>query len=408
MVADERSALTAPQKVFVVSEFVDKTKNSTGYYWFKTIAGLSEQGLDVQVISTEISCDAAKSSDSSVKYIPIRALVQSKKGGLFERIMHQLALSFQLIKLIFKHVSKDDIVFSGTNPAFMLIFISIAKSIIGFKWILLVHDVFPENLVPAKLLKKKSLFYRILKYIFDHAYSNANVLIAIGRDMQDLLIQKTGSKEKTKYVPNWIDLKDIKICKDLSECYVSAKLQGKTVFQFFGNIGRVQGIDNILRAIAKLKSDKAVFLFVGGGAEQSKVKDFIQKNPHLNVVFNSSVPLEKNNEVLSSSDVAIIPLTTGMLGLGVPSKAYFSLAADKPILVVGDQNAELDLVIKENPDIGWSCRAEDPDALALIFEDIIKTNLDEKKDKPRSFVTRKYGIEQAISHYVSIIKSLDK
>jgi hypothetical protein len=125
-------------------------------------------------------------------------------------------------------------------------------------------------------------------------------------------------------------------------------------------------------------------------------------------VFNSSVPLEKNNEVLSSCDVAIIPLAAGMLGLGVPSKAYFSMAANKPILVVGDQNAELDLVIKENPDIGWSCRAEDPDALALIFKNIIKTNLDKKRNIPRTVVAQKYGIEQAISHYVSIIKSLDK
>ncbi|WP_284120787.1 hypothetical protein, partial [Klebsiella pneumoniae] len=42
--------------------------------------------------------------------------------------------------------------------------------------------------------------------------------------------------------------------------------KGKRVFQFFGNVGRLQGIENILSAIQLVKNEKAAFAFIGDGA----------------------------------------------------------------------------------------------------------------------------------------------
>jgi hypothetical protein len=62
-----------------------------------------------------------------------------------------------------------------------------------------------------------------------------------------------------------------------------------------------------------------------------------------------------------------------MKGLGVPSKAYFSLAADRPILYIGDEGSELHLMIQANPELGWFCKSADPTALAATITAICET-----------------------------------
>jgi glycosyltransferase involved in cell wall biosynthesis len=58
-----------------------------------------------------------------------------------------------------------------------------------------------------------------------------------------------------------------------------------------------------------------------------------------------------------------------MVGLGVPSKAYFSMAADRPLLAVMEPDAEIALMVKEH-NIGWVCDPGNPVALAALIEKI--------------------------------------
>ncbi|MGD9843525.1 MAG: glycosyltransferase family 4 protein, partial [Steroidobacteraceae bacterium] len=380
--------LSPGSRVFIISEFVDKSRNSTGYYWHKIIIGLSKERAGINVISTAVSCSLVEKSSHPATYIPVGGIRSYKKNGLFSRALGQMMLSFLFVKSIVRHVKKGDIVFSGTNPAFMLLFISILRPLMGFRWALLVHDIFPENLLPAKVVSRRSPVYPVLKYVFDRAYSRADSLIAIGRDMQELLIKKTGASSKIEYVPNWADLNDVTLEKTSPSIYFSSEKHDRVVFQFFGNIGRVQGIEFILQAISKMKSKKAAFLFIGGGAAESVVTDFIALNPDVDIAHVPSLLFEKNNEGLSACDVAIIPLAPGMLGLGVPSKAYFSMAADKPILVIGDQGAELQLLLNENADVGWFCQSGNADALALIIDQICSIDLVSMIKKPRALIAR--------------------
>ncbi|MGY0522940.1 glycosyltransferase family 4 protein, partial [Pseudomonas aeruginosa] len=66
---------------------------------------------------------------------------------------------------------------SGTNPALLLMTFPLLRYALGFKWVLLVHDVFPENLVPAGVLKKDSIAYRLVRRLFSFIYSSADRLV---------------------------------------------------------------------------------------------------------------------------------------------------------------------------------------------------------------------------------------
>jgi glycosyltransferase involved in cell wall biosynthesis len=248
-------------KVFILSEFVDNTENSTGYYWSKIIGGLSERFSNVHVISTKNSYDNIKAPSNLVTYIQINSIEFNKKK-LVSRLFGQACQTFFFSKAIIKNIQRGDVIFSGTNPTLLLIAISILKSFKGFKWMILVHDVFPENLVAGKLIKNKALFYRLLKRLFDRVYSSADTLIAIGRDMYDLLSLKTKMQCRIECIPNWVDLADIITLKRNSKKLFFALDKNKIIFQFFGNLGRLQGIKNLLKAILLVKNRNASFVFI--------------------------------------------------------------------------------------------------------------------------------------------------
>lgn len=394
-------------KLFIISEFVDKSRNSTGYYWCKIIKGISAVKTNTYVVSTQSSCDLITKNNASVRYIKVNDSYRYKKNNVMSRLFGQLLLSLLFTKAIAINVRRNDIIFSGTNPSLQLLFMAALKPIIRFKWVLLVHDVFPENLIAAKLIKDKVILYRLAKFIFDKVYSRADSLIAIGRDMQEVLLRKTRDTIPIDYIPNWVNLDEIIPKPRFVDNYFSGRdLSDKIVFQFFGNIGRVQGIECLLEAISKVRSWRASFLLIGNGAEESLVQEFIATHPDRDVVHVSNLPFEKNNDGLAACDIAIVSLAAGMKGLGVPSKAYFSMAADKPILVVADKGSELHTLLTENPNVGWFCPSGDPKLLATLIDRICSIDLRIYATKPRALMAEKYDYFYGIDKYLGVLDRL--
>jgi glycosyltransferase involved in cell wall biosynthesis len=238
---------------------------------------------------------------------------------------------------------------------------------------LVVHDVFPENMVPAGLIEPHAWSYRVLKRLFDLAYAQADARISIGRDMQELLRTKTAGRGQDLYIPNWVDLQEFDTAQPLPLRTDPSPQGSQICFQFFGNFGRVQGIDTLLAAIEQVEHPKAFFLLIGNGARVQAVQQHVQASTRRNVAYLPGLPFARNVDGLYACDVAIVSLGKGMKGLGVPSKAYFSLAADRPILYIGDEGSELHLMIQANPELGWFCKSADPTALAATITAICET-----------------------------------
>lgn len=172
-------------------------------------------------------------------------------------------------------------------------------------------------------------------------------------------------------VQNWVNSDDVRLI-DRSKSSILLSLgwnTGDVVFQFFGNMGRLQGIENILLAIKNVKSARAKFLFIGDGARSEKILDYIYRENPSNLRYLGPLDMAHNDEGLAACDVSIVSLAPGMYGLGVPSKFYFSLAAGKQVLAVMDNNSEVSRSVIEH-DLGWTCQANDPIALARVIDKI--------------------------------------
>ncbi|WP_151798571.1 glycosyltransferase family 4 protein [Acinetobacter bereziniae] len=391
------------KKTYLVTEYYHSNQNTTGYLFHKLYIHLKKvYGSELCLIIKEDKNNDVIDPESII----VKDLNLNKKS-LIQRLFFELIISFRFFIKVLKNVKKQDLVFTGTTPIFLLIVIYFAKKMIGFKWVLLVHDVFPENLVAAKVLKKKNFLYKILKKVFDVFYAAPEKLIVIGQDMKNLVDTKT-NQNNSIVIQNWIDENDIEV-EEKSSNEILKKLNWENespIFQFFGNIGRVQGVSNIIEAIKLIESSKRPkFLFMGDGAYVEQLNHAIETLNDPNIQYIGPVKQNVKSTGLNAGDIAIVTLADGMLGLGVPSKAYFSMAADKPLLAIMDEYSEVACMIRAHQ-IGWVVPPENPKLLAKAILEIIENISKDNILSSREVLINNYSEPVAMKKIVEVLQDV--
>lgn len=327
------------QRLWIVTELFPPDETSTSYIMGE-IANAMVQKYKVGVICGPEIYDRRKKLDTDNKFklhdsIDIYRAegTDLDKNTVWGKAISFVLMSKRLISLVKQHVRKGDKVLMVTNPAPMVPLMSRLKNKVGFELNILVHDVFPENMRPAGL---KLPMYSLIKHIFDKAYSKADQLIALGRDMAYVLgqkvnnILKTGDRPRITIIENWADVDNIQ---------PQPFPEGKIILEYAGNIGRVQGLDKVMDRLP----DDIEFHLYGTGAMEEALKARKQKN----VFFHGPYLRSQQNTVLAACDIAVVTLEDGMYGLGVPSKTYNILASGRPVLFLGPENSEIDLLVRE-------------------------------------------------------------
>lgn len=331
------------KRLWFITELFPPDETSTAYI-LGEMANAAVKVYDVNVIcgpeiydiSKKLDTEHPFQMDSAVKIIRAEGL-EKDKNTTVGKLRSFIAMSRSLYKLAKQNVNVGDKVLLVTNPAPLILLMSSLRKKRVFELNVLVHDVFPENTIPAGL-NMPSVVYNIMKRLFDKAYSRCDKLLAIGRDMADVLNQKTGGKVQIEIVENWGDVESI---------YPLPFPEGPIKLEYAGNIGRVQGLEKLLD---ELPEDIEMH-FYGTGASENALK--AKGLP--NVFFHGPYFRSQQKEVLGAAHVSVVTLSDGMYGLGVPSKTYNILAAGRPIIYFGPENGEIGLLIKEHSIgyIGW-------------------------------------------------------
>lgn len=401
------------QTLWIVSELFYPEETSTSYILTQIANKLSTK-YQVKIICGSMVYEKEKLSqtflslDDSVVVNRLSGL-KWNKNNLILRLLRFILLSFKMTFFLWKEVRREDKVLIVTNPVPLLLFITGLKKNKSFELNILVHDVFPENTIPAGLFSSnKNLLYRILKFVFDKAYSRADTLIVLGRDMQEVILSKIKrfkSKVRIENIENWGEIDKITVIPRESSGIIELGLQDKIVFQYAGNLGRVQGLKELLYIIKKVNNPLLHFVFLGDGALKAEMKRIVQEDRIENVTIGNGYRRDEQCKVLNSCDIAIVTLSCGMYGLGVPSKSYNIMAAGKPILFIGEANSELGLTITEN-EIGYNFALSQQGKLIAFLNSIDKNKLSEFREKgikARNLVELKYAENVILNRYLSVI-----
>lgn len=361
--------MVSKKRLVFISEYLGKDVNSTSYYWTKILEFLA---LDYEILII------APNSKANINYLNSNGfncvLYESSlfsKSDLFSRLWAYIKMSLAFYKSSKHEITSSDILISGTNSIFNMFFLSLIKKRLNTPWLLFGYDIFPENLIPANAISQYNPIFKVASIAFSRLYSKPDDIVAVGRDMRKLLTKKVKARNRVHYIPNWADHSEIELLNKSDNSIIKQLSwnESSIVFQFFGNFGVLQDIYGLLEAIQLSKAPNAKFLFIGNGSEATNVSALIKSADDARIHFYGECDMSEKNTALNACDVAFVSLKEGMVGLAVPSKSYFSLAADKPIIVIGDEGAELRLLVDEYP-IGWGCNSGNPAALAKLIDDI--------------------------------------
>ena len=390
------------RRIWIISELFFPNESATAYI-LTEMAKAFTSIFEVNVICADTNYEkddnrvSGDNNQKTISGINIQRvnIPEFDKNSLLKRILRNYSVSKILYHQALKHVQSGDIVFAVTNPAPLLLDLKKLKKKRTIEYILLVHDVFPENALASGVIHS-SLIYNIFKRMYNKAYAAADRIIVLGQDMKEVISSKIGSSDKVFVCENWGE-ESINPSDRL--------LDGKIVLQYAGNIGRVQGLDKILSVSAKVNNKAIIFDFWGSGALVPYIRRYVTENSISNVRIRGSYNRGIQNEVLNDCNIAIVSLAKGMKGLGVPSKTYNILAAGKPILYIGDKGSEIYNLVKDN-DLGvvfeWEQIEEFTEWInSLTINDLIE--LQEKGKRARILFENRYTQDLILQKTLDII-----
>lgn len=381
-------------KLWIASELFHPDQTSSSFYITKIANELADK-YDVNVITASKECESSVYLDPRIKVNRISS--SFNKNSLLSRAVGFLNVSFLFFIFLLKRMKKRENILIITNPAPFIILAAIITKIKKANLKILVHDVFPENTISAGIFKSKNaLGYKFLQLIFNKAYSKAKKIIVCGRDMQNIFLEKIKNVE-VLVITNWAETEILVPQK--------SRINDKIIFQFAGNMGRVQGLEELMSILRKVKNPLLEFHFIGGGAFKDKIAA-LKNEYHLDFVkIFPPFHRENQNEILNNCNVGIVTLSNGMYGLGVPSKSYNIMAVGKPIFYIGEFNTEIREMILEN-EIGFAYTWEEKQNIINFLNNIKisdKINFENKGNKARCLAENYYSEIKILLQYKATI-----
>ncbi len=403
------------KKLWVVSEHYYPDESATGYLLTRIAEGLAEH----------YSVNALCSYPSRLRG-EVRPPMQERRNRVQIRrcaatTLDKDVLVFRLINLVTISVSifwnclwsfrRNDTVLVVTNPPSLPFFVAASSWLRNAKCILIVHDVYPEALIAAGILKPQSSVTELLNWLHKRLYRHVEEIVPIGRDMRALLMRKNPSPRITvAFIPNWADTEIVEPGKrEENRMLRELNLTNKFVVQYSGNIGRTHGVEVIIEAARRLSREDSVhFLVLGSGAKKKWMEATVEESHLSSFTILPRHPRSDLDAALNACDVAIVSFVPGMTGVSVPSRMYNFMAAGKPIIAIADPDSELAMVVDEN-EIGWVVSPGQPDAVvaAILEARNGPERLAGMGQRARLAAAEKYTYEKTIGAYRELIEGIN-
>lgn len=402
------------EKVWLVSEvFYPDTDIATGNIATEIALKLAEH-YEVNVICGPKDYERKTNNETKVnlsEHIILHrwSYFNFDKNHSIKRLLRVVGISLGLFIKGF-NIKKREKVLVISNPAFITPLYALLRKIKKFKYYLLMHDVFPENLIAGGYTNENSLIYKMTKRVFVNSRKSINKTIVIGRDMKELLIAEEPDikKDRVVIIPNWTDINSLHPTPFEDNIIIKKyALTDKIVILFAGNHGVLQNLKKFLQIIKTVENPILHFILAGGGATKNELIQYATDNNITNITFLPAFPRSELNNVLNASHIGLVSLTDDLYGVGVPSKSYNILAVEKPILFLGNIKTEIPMFIQEN-NIGWAFSYKQEEDIIRFLEGINKESLIEIKNKgkiARRIASDKFDKEKILEQILSFIKS---
>jgi glycosyltransferase involved in cell wall biosynthesis len=171
---------------------------------------------------------------------------------------------------------------------------------------------------------------------------------------------------------------------------------------YAGNMGIMHPLDEVLDAAALCGGLPVRFLLVGDGVRRESLLDRVKEEEIPQVSFLPYQPESQFARIMAASDVSLVVLQPGLEGLAVPSKAYTSMGAGKPLIALMEPHADVAKLVVEH-DCGWNVTSAQQ--LAALLRDLTeqREELARRGMNGRKAYDERFTRDRAVARYVRIL-----
>ncbi|WP_407151500.1 glycosyltransferase family 4 protein [Bradyrhizobium sp. ORS 86] len=391
-----------PNKVVVVSQHYPPDHSTTAAI-MAAIAERVAQDAEVVVVSG-MPGSAREPRPGRPTVVEIRNWLPDK-AALIKRALAETLFTCRIFVALWTRLQRGDVALTVTAPFVLPYAVAVAARLKGAKSALILHDLFPDVLVMAGLLKPASLVARTMRAINGLMFRALNVVIVIGRDSEKLLLRYRGmTPDRIRFIPNWTTLVPGIRPVDSDNPFRRA-IGARFVVGLSGNLGFTHDPDIVFEAARLLRGESDIhFLLSGWGMGFDRLREMQSADRLANVTLVDRVADTDLDALLSSADVWLIPYRKHVAGVSVPSRFYNLLAAGRPVILISEAEAEAALTVKEN-ELGWVVEPGKPDQLAEAIRQASRSQ-DTAMAERAIATARTFSPERALGSYAALVGEL--
>jgi glycosyltransferase involved in cell wall biosynthesis len=388
-------------RVLLISQYYPPESGSSSMKMSELAEGLVNKGHSVTVVTGFPNYPKGKIFENyrrsilktekmnGVRIIRVPLIVPKIRANFIHRMLNHT--SFMLTSIYGGLVAEEpDLIYYYSPPLFLGFSAWILGKIYRVPTIVEINDLWPQAPIELGILKNKFIV-KLAEKFEKFVYNNTKHLFFYSRTMRNQVVKKGIPKNKTEIHPLWISTKEFSPVSpaEVNKIKKKYKLDGKFSLMYAGLIGLPQGLDIIIEVATMLKDNRdIVFVLVGGGPEEGRIKKESKRAGLENIRFIPFQPKEEIPAFLSAADVLFAHLNPAPFRKGtIPGKILAYMSMGKPLLVAVEGETT-DLVNRSNS--GLITRPRDPKSIAESLKTLYnKKNM--RKEMGRN--ARKYAIE---------------
>jgi glycosyltransferase involved in cell wall biosynthesis len=290
-------------------------------------------------------------SEEGISVLRMSSL-QIRKAGKLKKV-----LSLPLLGLRFKRNINQlfkgenfDLIIGHTPPITLSGLMKYLKKKHNAFFYLLLKDIWPHSSVDLKIIKKNGLVYKFFRWHEKRIYLAADVIGCMSPMNVDYVLNnnKFLTSDEVEECPNSITPRILESGNG-SEILSKYNIpQDATVFIFSGNLSKGHGLEYYVEVIEELKKYKKAFFLIGGsGTYYNYLKRTLDEKKLKNVFLYEWLPKEDFNEILLTSDVGVILLSSEYTVPQFPSRLLAYLEASKPVLCAVNQDTDIGMIVED-------------------------------------------------------------
>lgn len=322
------------------------------YYWPDTppyasmlrriVEQWHQNGHTIEVLSSQPSYKAGlknlkRPQVETIDAIRIERLnLPTETGRPFVRITNAIRLGFAVIwRALWRRY--DVIMISTVPPILGGLAAALAARLTKARFIYHCMDIQPEvGRVSGEF--SHPMVFTILRWLDSWSCKRANPVVVLSRDMEKSLRERSGGQ-------NYI----IKVLNNFSLPTGDCNLDNLPIYPdkdhltvlFAGNLGRFQGLETLVEAMARLKKREEIeCIMMGEGVAKANLQKKAQSlGAHIRFIGHQPTVIAK--AVMRQVDAGYISLTPEIYRFAYPSKTMTYLEQGCPIIVAVEPESEL-------------------------------------------------------------------